>query len=162
MGEGIIVAGGERDAAQRYIAPTILDGVSWESAAMQEEIFGPILPVLDFDDLEAALGVLETRPKPLALYFFSEKRDRQDEVLRRPSSGGACINDTFAQLINLRLPFGGVGDSGMGAYHGQAGFDTFSHRKSVVKRSTWADPGLQYPPYRTPLAVLRRVLPFLS
>jgi aldehyde dehydrogenase (NAD+) len=162
MGDGKVVAGARTEAAQRYIAPTIVEGVSWDCAIMQEEIFGPILPVLDFDDLEAALAALEAKPKPLALYFFSEDRERQEQVLRRLSSGGACINDTFAQLLNLRLPFGGVGDSGMGSYHGKAGFDTFSHSKSVVKRSTWLDPGIKYPPYRTPLAILRRVMPLIS
>jgi aldehyde dehydrogenase (NAD+) len=162
MGDGKVVAGGKTDAAERYIAPTIVEGVSWDHAIMQEEIFGPILPVLDFDDLEAVMTALELKPKPLALYFFSENRDRQEQVLRRLSSGGACINDTFAQMLNLRLPFGGVGDSGMGAYHGKAGFETFSHSKGVVKRSTWADPGIKYPPYTTPLAVLRRVMPWIS
>lgn len=162
MGDGDIVVGGRIDAGQRYIAPTIIDGVSWDHAIMQEEIFGPILPVLGFDDLEAVLTALEVKPKPLALYVFSEDRYRQEQVLRRVSSGGACINDTFAQLLNLRLPFGGVGDSGMGSYHGKAGFETFSHSKSVVKRSTWWDPGIKYPPYRTPLAVLRRVMPLIS
>ena len=162
MGDGTIVAGGKTDAAQRYIAPTIIEGVSWDHAVMQEEIFGPILPVLDFDDLETVMEALEVKPKPLALYFFSEDRERQEQVLRRLSSGGACINDTFAQLLNLRLPFGGVEESGMGSYHGRARFDTFSHSKSVVKRSTWADPGIKYPPYRTPLSVLRKVMPLIS
>jgi aldehyde dehydrogenase (NAD+) len=162
MGDGNIVTGGKADAAQRYIAPTIMEDVSWDHPIMQEEVFGPILPVLDFDDLETALSVLETKPKPLALYFFSEDCDRQERVLRRLSSGGACINDTFAQLLNLRLPFGGVGDSGMGSYHGLAGFETFSHNKSVVKRSTWTDPGVKYPPYRTTFSVLRRVMPLIS
>jgi acyl-CoA reductase-like NAD-dependent aldehyde dehydrogenase len=162
MGDGKVVAGGKTDAAQRYIAPTIVEGVSWDHAIMQEEIFGPILPVLDFDDLETVMRTLEVKPKPLALYFFSAERERQEQVLRRLSSGGACINDTFAQLLNLRLPFGGVGDSGMGSYHGKAGFETFSHSKSVVKRSTWADPGIKYPPYTTPLAVLRRVMAWIS
>jgi aldehyde dehydrogenase (NAD+) len=162
MGDGEIVVGGETDAAQRYIAPTIVEGVSWDHAIMQEEIFGPILPVLDFDDLEAVMTALEVKPKPLALYSFSENRERQEQVLRRLSCGGACINDTFAQFLNLQLPFGGVGDSGMGSYHGRAGFETFSHSKSVVKRSTWADPGIKYPPYTTPLAVLRRVMPLIS
>ena len=162
MGDGNIVAGGKTDAAQRYIAPTIIEGISWDHAIMQEEIFGPILPVLNFDDLETVMAALEVRPKPLALYFFSEDRERQEQVLRRLSSGGACINDTVAQVLNLRLPFGGVGDSGMGSYHGRAGFETFSHGKSVVKRSTWADPSIKYPPYRTPLSVLRRVMPLIS
>jgi aldehyde dehydrogenase (NAD+) len=161
MDGGNVVTGGQSDPAQRYIAPTIMD-VSWDHAAMQEEIFGPILPVLEFDDLETVLIALEVRPKPLALYFFSGDRDRQKEVLRRLPSGGACINDTFAQFLNLRLPFGGVGDSGMGSYHGRAGFDTFSHRRSVVRRSTWLDPGIRYPPYRTSLSVLRRVMPLIS
>ena len=155
--EGRVVAGGQAAREQRYIAPTILEGAGWDAAVMQEEIFGPILPVLEFEDLDAAIETLQARPKPLALYYFSQDRARQDEVLRRLSSGGACINDTFGQFLNLRLPFGGVGDSGMGAYHGKAGFDTFSHARGVVRRATWADPGTKYPPYKTPLAVLRRI-----
>jgi acyl-CoA reductase-like NAD-dependent aldehyde dehydrogenase len=159
VGAGRIVTGGEIDAAQRYMAPTVVDGVAWDDAIMQEEIFGPILPVLDFDDLETALAALEFRPKPLALYVFSADRAAQERVLRRLPSGGAAINDTFAQFLNLRLPFGGVGDSGMGAYHGKAGFDTFSHARSVVRRAGWVDLRLKYPPYRMPLAFLRRLLP---
>ncbi len=159
--DGTIAAGGETDAAERYIAPTLIDGITWDHALMQEEIFGPILPVLSFEDLDEAIETLQPRPKPLALYIFCEDRARQDEVLRRLPSGGSCINDTFAQILNLRLPFGGVGESGMGAYHGKAGFDTFSHHRSVVKRATWTDPGFKYPPYRTPLAMLRRLMRFL-
>jgi len=159
--DGKAVVGGQSARPQRYLAPTILDGVSWDAAVMQDEIFGPILPVLEFEDLDAAIATLQARPKPLALYCFSRDRARQDEILRRVPSGGACINDTLGQYLNFRLPFGGVGESGMGAYHGKAGFDTFSHRKGVVRRATWADPGVRYPPYRTPLAVLRRVISFL-
>jgi aldehyde dehydrogenase (NAD+) len=159
--DGQAVAGGQSARPQRYIAPTLLDNVSWDSAVMQEEIFGPILPVLEFEDLDAAIQTLQARPKPLALYCFSRNRARQDEILRRLPSGGACINDTFGQFLNLRLPFGGVGESGMGAYHGKAGFDTFSHSKGVVRRSTWADPRTKYPPYKMPLAVLRRIISFL-
>lgn len=158
---GKVLLGGEASRAERYIAPTLLEGVDWDSAIMQEEIFGPILPVLEFEDLYAEIGRLQAKPKPLALYYFSRDRARQDEVLRRLSSGGACINDIFGQFLNLRLPFGGVGDSGMGAYHGKAGFDTFSHARGVVRRATWADPGTRYPPYKTPLAVLRRIFSFL-
>jgi acyl-CoA reductase-like NAD-dependent aldehyde dehydrogenase len=162
LGDGHIVTGGEADAAQRYIAPTVVDGVTWDAAIMQEEIFGPILPVLAFDELEQVLADLEMRPKPLALYVFSASRARQEQVLARVSSGGATINDTFAQFLNTRLPFGGVGDSGMGAYHGKASFDTFSHAKSVVKRSTWPDLRLKYPPYTgRKLAILRKVLPWI-
>ncbi len=159
--DGDTVIGGDVDASERYIAPTVIDGVTWDHALMQEEIFGPVLPVLTFQNLNAAIEALQSRPKPLALYFFSDDRARQDEVMRRLPAGGGCVNDTFAQILNLRLPFGGVGDSGMGAYRGKAGFETFSHHKSVVKRATWADPGYKYPPYRTPLAVLRRVVRFL-
>jgi len=159
--DGKAVVGGQSARPQRYIAPTLLDNVSWDSAVMQEEIFGPILPVLEFEDLDAAIQTLQARPKPLALYYFCSDRARQDEILRRLPSGGACINDTFGQFLNLRLPFGGVGESGMGAYHGKAGFDTFSHSRGVVRRSTWADPGTKYPPYKTPLAVLRRIFSFL-
>jgi len=159
--DGKAVVGGQSARPQRYIAPTLLDDVAWDSAVMQEEIFGPILPVLEFEDLDAAIQSLQARPKPLALYCFSSDRARQDEILRRLPSGGACINDTFGQFLNLRLPFGGVGDSGMGAYHGKAGFDTFTHAKGVVRRATWADPGTKYPPYKTPLAVLRRIISFL-
>jgi aldehyde dehydrogenase (NAD+) len=159
--DGTVVLGGGAERSQRYIAPTVLDGVAWSAAVMQEEIFGPILPVLEFEDLDAAIETLQARPKPLALYCFSRDRARQDEILRRLPSGGACINDTFGQFLNLRLPFGGVGESGMGAYHGKAGFDTFSHARGVVRRSTWADPGTRYPPYKTPLAVLRKIISFL-
>jgi aldehyde dehydrogenase (NAD+) len=120
LGEGNIVVGGETDAADRYIAPTVIDNVSFDHAVMQEEIFGPILPVLTYDDLGEAIEILEARPKPLALYVFSADRARQEQVLSRLSAGGTCINDVFAQFINLRLPFGGVGTSGMGAYHGKA------------------------------------------
>jgi len=159
--DGTVALGGQAERSQRYIAPTLLDGVAWSAPVMQEEIFGPILPVLEFEDLDAAIETLQARPKPLALYCFSRDRARQDELLRRLPSGGACINDTLGQFLNLRLPFGGVGESGMGAYHGKAGFDTFSHKRGVVRRSTWADPGTRYPPYKTPLAVLRKIISFL-
>lgn len=159
--EGDIVIGGRTVAEQRYIAPTVIENVSWDHAVMKEEIFGPILPVLEFKELDAAIDMLQTKPKALGLYYFSDNRARQEDVLQRLSSGGACINDTFAQMLNLRLPFGGVGDSGMGVYHGRASFDTFSHHKSVVKRSTWADPSAKYPPYKTPLSVLRKVMSFM-
>jgi acyl-CoA reductase-like NAD-dependent aldehyde dehydrogenase len=161
LGDGRIAIGGQVDAADRYIAPTVLDDVSWDAPIMQEEIFGPILPILAFDDLDDAIGRLQQRPKPLALYFFAGNRVRQDEILRRLPAGAACINDVFAQMLNLRLPFGGVGESGMGAYHGKAGFDTFSHAKAVVRRGVWADPSSKYPPYRTPLAALRVLMPWM-
>lgn len=156
---GDIVAGGRTDRAQRYIAPTVLTGVTWDDPVMADEIFGPILPVFVYDDIDAELSALQQRPKPLALYLFTQDRTLEDKVLRTLSSGGAAINDIFAQMLNLELPFGGVGDSGMGAYHGKAGFDTFSHHRAVVRRSTWIDPSLKYPPYKTPLSLLKRLMP---
>ncbi|QKV18471.1 aldehyde dehydrogenase [Oricola thermophila] len=159
LGRGEIVAGGEADRDRRYIAPTVVTGVTWDDPVMADEIFGPILPVLAWDDLDAELAALQRRPKPLALYVFTRDGNLADRVLETVSSGGAAINDIFAQLLNLDLPFGGVGDSGMGAYHGKAGFDTFSHHRAVVRRSTWPDPALKYPPYGNSLALLKRLMP---
>lgn len=153
--DGVVVAGGETDPNERYIAPTILDGITWDSKIMRDEIFGPILPVIVYDHLDQVLAEIGARPKPLALYLFSGNEATQRKVLGSISSGGAAINDVFAQILNLELPFGGVGESGIGAYHGKSGFDTFSHLKSVVKRGTWADPRLKYPPYRLPIFVMR-------
>jgi len=159
---GNIVIGGKTISEQRYIAPTIIEEVSWDNPIMQDEIFGPLLPILEFDDLDQLIHDLKPRPKPLALYYFSSDKSRQEKVLAHLSSGGATINDTFAHLLNQRLPFGGVGASGMGAYHSKAGFDTFSHFKSVVKRSVWADPKSKYPPYSTPLKYLKKVIKYMS
>lgn len=159
LDRGEIVAGGKADRAARYIAPTVLTGVTWDDPVMADEIFGPVLPVFAYDDLDAELAMLQQRPKPLALYLFTADEAAQDKVLRTVSSGGAAVNDVFAQWLNPDLPFGGVGESGMGAYHGKAGFDTFSHHRAVVRRRTWPDPVLKYPPYRTPLSVLKRLLP---
>ena len=142
-----VVCGGDHDEATRYIAPTVLSGVDPASAVMQEEIFGPILPVLAVDDVDAAIEFVRARPKPLALYLFSKDRSAQERVLRRTSSGGAVLNHVWLHLANSALPFGGVGESGMGASHGRHGFETFSHRKAVLDKATWIDPWLMYPPY---------------
>lgn len=141
------VIGGQVDPESRYIAPTILDGVTWEDPVMQDEIFGPILPVLEYDDLDEAIAQVNAHPKPLALYFFSQDEQKQEKVLQSTSSGGVCINDVVMQIAVSGLPFGGVGESGIGSYHGKASFDTFSHRKSVLKRSLWLDLGWRYAPY---------------
>ncbi len=156
-----IVCGGEADRDARYLAPTLLTDVPDGAPVLQEEIFGPILPVLAYDTLGAALDALRERPVPLALYLFSESRDTQDQILARSRSGGACVNDTVMHLLNPRLPFGGLGESGMGACHGRAGFDTFSHRRSVLRRGTRRDPAFRYPPARIPLRWLKRLLPLL-
>jgi aldehyde dehydrogenase (NAD+) len=147
MSSGKLVAGGEADAAERYIAPTVLSDVSPDAPVMQEEIFGPILPVLRVASLEAAIDFVKRREKPLALYVFTSDKKQAERVLEQTSSGGACINDCISQLAPPELPFGGVGASGIGAYHGKAGFDTLSHKKSVLERATQIDPTLRYPPY---------------
>ena len=151
---GEIVVGGETDAAQRYIAPTIIDQVDWDDAVMQEEIFGPILPVLEYEELEEAIASVNAGPKPLALYFFSKDRATQKQVLQETSSGGTGINDTIMQLMSPELPFGGVGNSGIGAYHGKASFDTFSHQRSILTQSFLLDIKLRYPPYEGKLKFL--------
>ncbi len=155
---GVAVCGGQADRGQRYIAPTILDQVSPEDPVMQEEVFGPLLPVLEYERLEQAIAFVNQRPRPLALYFFSEDRRRQRLVLAQTSSGGACLNDAVLQFAHPLLPFGGVGYSGIGAYHGRASFETFSHRRSVLRKSALPDLGMRYPPYAGKLARVRLVL----
>jgi aldehyde dehydrogenase (NAD+) len=148
---GQIVHGGQHDAGDLYVAPTILTDVPAEAPMMQEEIFGPILPVLAFDRLEDVLGLLRDRPTPLASYLFSRNRKTQERVLAATRSGGVCINDTITHMVGKDLPFGGLGDSGLGAYHGRASFDCFTHRRSVLRRSFAFDPKLRYPPPRVTL-----------
>jgi len=161
MGEGEIVIGGEADPAARYLAPTVIDNVAWNHRVMEEEIFGPVLPVLEYESLDEAISAVNARPRPLALYFFSSDRKRRERIIRETSSGGVCFNDTVIHILPPRLPFGGVGRSGMGSYHGRASFDTFTHFKSVMIRSFRLDLSLRYPPYRTPLRTLKKVLRFL-
>jgi aldehyde dehydrogenase (NAD+) len=148
---GKVAVGGQSDVDTRYIAPTVLTGISKDDPVMAEEIFGPVLPVIAVDSLEEALAFVNAGSaqgdKPLALYTFSESDDENDEVLAGATSGGACVNGTLLHISNPALPFGGVGESGMGAYHGKFGFDTFSHHRSVHTRSTRIDPALMYPPY---------------
>ena len=139
--------GGETRRETLQIAPTVLDSVTWEDPVMQEEIFGPILPVLTYRNFEDLFGLLADRPKPLALYLFSEDRGHQEAVTRRCSYGGGCVNDVIIHLATSAMGFGGVGESGMGAYHGKAGFDAFSHTKSIVDKKTWMDLPMRYQPY---------------
>lgn len=156
---GETIIGGESNSSELYIAPTVLDSVSLESPVMQEEIFGPILPVLTFSDVAEAIAIVNQRPKPLALYLFSHNKNLQRRVLQSTSSGSVCINDTVMQFAVPGLPFGGVGSSGMGKYHGKASFDTFSHYKSVLNRSLILDVKLRYAPYtKTKLQLLKRIL----
>lgn len=142
-----IVHGGAGDVDTKYIEPTIVLNPDWDSALMQNEIFGPILPILTVDNIEQSIQIVNEHPKPLALYVFS-KRDRfANQVLAQTSAGNVCVNDGMMFMTNQDLPFGGVGNSGMGSYCGQAGFDTFSHLKAVMKRSFMLDVDVRYPPY---------------
>lgn len=146
--EGDIVFGGDHDAVERYIGPTLIENVSPGSRLMQEEIFGPILPVVEYSDIAEAISYVNSRPKPLALYIFSNDKRIQDKVLCETSSGGVCINDTVIQSGLIELPFGGVGDSGFGRYHGKAGFDLFSNKKSVMRQTVLFDLKVRYPPFK--------------
>lgn len=125
---------------------------------MQEEIFGPLLPIMEYEDLNEAIAAINSRPKPLALYLFTEDKQTRREVLGRISFGGGCVNDTISHVASPHLPFGGVGHSGIGGYHGQHSFEVFSHRKSVVDRGTKPDLGVVYPPYGDKIKLARKLL----
>ncbi|MGQ0831004.1 MAG: aldehyde dehydrogenase family protein [Microthrixaceae bacterium] len=158
-GAGAVATGGEIDAPNRYVAPTITVDPSPDSPIMQEEIFGPILPVLAVDGPADARAFITARPKPLALYVFGNDASAVDAVVDGTSSGGVCINQTLMHLLPAELPFGGVGDSGMGAYHGKAGFDVFSHHKSVLRKSIKPDLKMLYPPYKARVErLVRKIL----
>ncbi len=142
-----VVFGGKGDENTLHIQPTILDNVAPEDAVMQEEIFGPVLPVIAYNTIDEAIAFINAREHPLALYLFSEDKALQERFLHAVPFGGGCINDTIIHLATSRMGFGGVGHSGMGAYHGKRSFDTFSHEKSIVQKSTWMDLPVRYMPY---------------
>ncbi|MGC1525620.1 MAG: aldehyde dehydrogenase [Phormidesmis sp.] len=158
-GEDVVI-GGEHDRETRFIAPTVLENVSWDAPIMAEEIFGPVLPVLSYERIEDAIARINSRPKPLALYLFTQDKSVQDQVLSATSSGGVCINDVVLHLAIWGMPFGGVGNSGIGAYHGKTSFDTFSHRKSVLKKPFWLDIDWRYPPYASKVEFFKKVIRF--
>ena len=153
-----IWVGGESDRQTRYIAPTILNNVQWNAPVMQDEIFGPILPVLSYRNINDAIEKINSRPKPLALYIFTRNQAMQNQILTSTSSGGVCINDVFLQVAVWDLPFGGVGHSGIGAYHGKTSFDTFSHYKSILKKPFWLDLDWRYAPYAQKLDTFKKLL----
>ena len=154
-----VVFGGETNREKRYISPTVLDHVTWEDAVMQEEIFGPILPILTYKNLETAMQTLVEGEKPLSAYLFSNDAKEQELFTEKLSFGGGCINDTLMHLSNDRLPFGGVGNSGIGHYHGKFGFEAFSHQKAILKKSNYLEPELKYPPYSdAKLNILKKLL----
>ncbi|MEL1135753.1 aldehyde dehydrogenase [Desulfitobacterium sp. THU1] len=153
-----IVFGGQFNEETHQISPTIVHNITWDSPVMLEEIFGPILPVLEFEHLSEVISQVNKHPKPLALYFFTTKKEREEQILRDISFGGGCINDTIVHLATSYMPFGGVGESGMGGYHGKASFDTFSHQKSIMKRSNLLDIPLRYPPFKNKLSLVKKVM----
>jgi aldehyde dehydrogenase (NAD+) len=157
-GENAVIGGGV-DEARRFIEPTVLLDVTESSPVMQEEIFGPILPVMTYESLDECISFIRRRPKPLALYLFTQNKAAERKVLDSCSFGGGCINDTIVHMANSNTGFGGVGYSGMGSYHGKLSFDTFTHYRSVIKKYTWLDVPIRYHPYTDKKeSLLRRLL----
>lgn len=152
-----LVCGGNSDASKLKIEPTVMVNVTWDDAVMGQEIFGPILPILTWKDEEEMLQVINSRSKPLALYLFTSSKKLEKKVLSRCQFGGGCINDTIVHLATNNMGFGGIGASGMGAYHGKVGFDTFSHKKSIVDKKTWIDVNMRYQPYSSFKEMLLRM-----
>lgn len=156
--DGKIITGGKVDAADKYIAPTLLEDVSMDAGVMQEEIFGPILPILTYGNLREAIELVNDGPKPLALYIFSKNDKKINAILDQTSAGGVTINDTLMHIANGSLPFGGVGDSGIGAYHGEHSFDLFSHKKSVLHRSFMVEEPIRYAPFKLKLSWIKKIM----
>lgn len=157
-----IVYGGENDISDCYLAPTLIDNPSLESKIMQDEIFGPLLPILTYNDDIDIDRIVSNYDKPLSLYVFSKDKNFIKKIISKYSFGGGAINDPLIHFGNHRLPFGGVGESGIGAYHGKHGFDTFSHHKSISKRGTWFDPPVRYAPYTNKLSLLKKMYKWFS
>ena len=143
-----VILGGQTKKKTLQIAPTIMTNITWQDKVMQEEIFGPLLPILTYNNLEEVIEILNNKPKPLALYFFSNNKENIKTITARVQYGGGCINDTVIHLATTQMGFGGVGESGMGSYHGESGFKTFSHTKSIVDKKNWIDFPVRYSPYK--------------
>jgi aldehyde dehydrogenase (NAD+) len=158
LSEGEIVYGGKSNREKLFIEPTIITGVHADAKIMQDEIFGPILPILTYQSNEEALEIIQKNPNPLAFYVFTENKADEDYWLTNVPSGGACVNNATMHITNHDLPFGGRGFSGMGGYHGKLSFDTFTHTKSVLKTPTWIDPSFKYPPYKGKAWLLKRLI----
>lgn len=152
-----ILFGGKTNLLDKYIEPTLLDEPKLESAVMKDEIFGPILPIISYQNESEIEGIISKYEKPLSLYVFSNNSKWAKAIMAKYSFGGGCINDTIVHFSNKRLPFGGVGNSGIGAYHGQLNFDTFSHKKSIVKKGNWLDIPLRYAPYKDKINLIRKI-----
>ncbi len=157
-----ILAGGKTNSQDCYLAPTLLDESSLDSLVMKEEIFGPILPVLSFENETDLASIISSYEKPLSLYVFSTDKAFSKKIIQNYSFGGGCINDTVVYFSNKKLPFGGIGHSGIGAYHGKLSFDTFTHRKAIVKKANWLDIPIRYAPYKGKATILKKILKWLT
>lgn len=157
-----VVVGGKVDEENLYIAPTIMTQVAMDDAIMQEEIFGPILPILIYNTLDEAMQIIQKHPNPLALYLFTKDKEFEKKVIKEIPFGGGCVNDTFSHVFNEKIPFGGRGTSGMGAYHGKFSFDTFSHYKSILQRYNWPDIVMRYPPYNIKYDLMKKLFKIAS
>ena len=158
LSEGEIIYGGKSNREKLFIEPTIMTGVHADAKIMQDEIFGPILPILTYTSKEEALAIIQKNPNPLAFYVFTENKTDEQYWLTNVPSGGACVNNATMHITNHDLPFGGRGYSGTGGYHGKLSFDTFTHTKSVLKTPTWIDPSFKYPPYKGKAWLLKRLI----
>lgn len=158
LNNGTIEAGGKTDKQELFIEPTILSGVDMNSAVMKDEIFGPVLPVISFETMEEVKKIIEKNPNPLSFYVYTSSKQKEKQWLKEVPAGGACINNSSWHLTNHNLPFGGRGLSGTGNYHGRFSFETFSHRKAVMKTPTWFDPSIKYPPFKGKLGLFKKVI----
>jgi aldehyde dehydrogenase (NAD+) len=158
LSQGIIIHGGKLNREQLFIEPTIITNVSNDAAVMKDEIFGPVMPLLAFTTTEEAKAIIDQNPNPLSFYIYTSSKKKEEEWLQRVSSGGACVNNSSWHLTNHHLPFGGRGTSGSGQYHGRYSFETFSHRKAVMKTPTWFDPAIKYPPFKGKLKIFKWVI----
>jgi aldehyde dehydrogenase (NAD+) len=156
-----VLFGGQNNSEDCYLSPTLIDETSFESAVMKEEIFGPILPILSYENDSELDEIISKYDKPLSLYVFTTRNKFAEKIIQKFSFGGGCINDTVIHFSNNRLPFGGVGHSGIGAYHGKMSFDTFSHKKAIVKKANWLDLPMRYAPYKGKLTLIRKILKWL-
>jgi aldehyde dehydrogenase (NAD+) len=158
LSQGDIAYGGRTDKQKLFIEPTLLTNVSVNAPVMREEIFGPILPIMSFNSPEEARAIINKNPDPLAFYVFTSSRKKEKEWLESTPFGGGCVNNASWQFTNHHLPFGGRGNSGIGRYHGKYSFETFSHRKSVLKTPTWFDPNIKYPPLKGRLKLFKWII----
>ena len=158
LASGKIICGGQHDRSHCYIAPTLLTDISLDAPIMQEEIFGPLLPIISFEDFEEAKAIIARNANPLSFYVYTECRQKEQKWLEQVPAGGACVNNSVFHFLNHRLPFGGRGNSGFGVYHGKHSFNTFSHFKSVLRTPSWIDPAIKYPPFKGKLSLLKKLI----